>query len=296
MTRDPAWLLEHSGNVYSQSGEDGVIAAALDLLPTRDKWCVEFGAFDGVSMSNTRCLIENAGYTAVLIEASETAFADLLANCSSRPTVHAVHALVGFTDRDNLDVILDRFEVPHDFDCLSIDVDGNDYHVWKAMVRYRPKVICIEFNQTIPTEVKFVQRADVAVNQGSSLQSLVELGREKGYELVSVLAHNAFFVDRRYYALFGIDDNRPERLRRDLSAITYIFCGYDGTVHLAGNKSVIWHQVPLKESRIQHLPRRLRKFPDHYTRIERFAFALLVGWPLRISNGIRRRLRWIRQT
>ncbi len=74
--RDDAWLLNHRSNVHSQAGEDGIIEKILELLPVRDHWCVEFGAWDGVFLSNTRRLIEHAGYSAVLIEGSK-ANADL---------------------------------------------------------------------------------------------------------------------------------------------------------------------------------------------------------------------------
>ena len=58
------------------------------------------------------------------------------------------------------------------------------------------------------------------MNQGASLLSLVELGKEKSYELVAVLPFNAFSVDSKYYPLFEINNNAPEKLRKDLSFIT----------------------------------------------------------------------------
>jgi len=60
---------EHATNVHSGTGEDGVIGEILDRLPETDRWCVEFGAWDGLNLSNTRHLIESRGYAAVLIEA-----------------------------------------------------------------------------------------------------------------------------------------------------------------------------------------------------------------------------------
>jgi hypothetical protein len=276
MTREPAWLLDFARNTYSQTGEDGIIEKILQTLPKKDRWCVEFGAWDGMFLSNTRNLIENAGYSAVLIEGSKTKFSELQKNYSSKKNVITVNASVGFHENDSLDVILADLPVPCDLDLLSIDVDGNDYHIWKATSKYRPKTICIEFNPTIPTEVSFVQRADSSVNQGASLLSLVELGREKGYELVSVLPCNAFFVDSKYYPLFEIRDNRPETLRKDLSAITYLFSGYDGTICLRGKKHLPWHGLPLRESAIQHLPKLLRKYPDDYSRVENLVFWIFV--------------------
>jgi hypothetical protein len=292
MARESSWLLGFKGNTYSQAGEDGIVEKILQTLPKNDKWCVEFGAWDGVHLSNTRNLIENAGYSSVLIEGSSKKFHELRKNYSSRKNVIAVNAYVGYNDNDNLDVILAGFPVPDDFDFLSIDVDGNDYHMWGAMSKYRPKLVCIEFNPTIPTEVRFVQAPDPSVNQGASLLALVELGTKKGYELVSVLSFNAFFVDSKYYSLFEIEDNRPQVLRRDLTAITYLFSGYDGTLILDGNKELPWHNVPIDGSKIQHLPKFLRKYPHNYNRFERLAFWMLKGLssPRQLFTRIHQRL------
>ena len=43
-------LLDHAKNIYSQSGEDGILAAILGTIGITDKWCVEFGAgMDNIS-------------------------------------------------------------------------------------------------------------------------------------------------------------------------------------------------------------------------------------------------------
>src|SRR5687767_9199383 len=199
MTKHPTWLLDSQSNVFSQAGEDGVIEKILGLLADKDQWCVEFGAWDGILYSNTRNLIVNKNYSAILIESDREKFKDLERNCSQYSSVIAINKFVGFSDGDSLDTILANTSIPQQFDFLSIDIDGNDYHVWKAMEKYQPKVICIEFNPTIPTEVNFIQAANETVNQGSSLLALTGLGREKGYELVSVLPYNAIFVSREYF-------------------------------------------------------------------------------------------------
>jgi len=212
MSRASTWLLEYKRDVFSQTGEDGIIEKLLEVIPHNDKSCVEFGAADGLFVSNTRYLIESKGFSAILIEADKNRFRDLQRNYSQRDNVIMINRRVGFREDDNLDQILRTTPIPYEFAVLSIDIDGNDYHVWNAMSQYRPKVVVIEFNPTIPTQIRFVQPADPSVNQGASLLSLVELGKEKGYELVSVLPFNAFFVRKEYYPLFQMETNSPEVL------------------------------------------------------------------------------------
>ncbi len=253
--RPNAWLNSYTRKVTSQYGEDGIIAKALEVIGRADNWCVEFGSWDGRKCSNTYNLIEAKGYSAVLIEASAKRFVNLKENFRHNDKVICLNEFVGFDSADGLDVILGRTEIPKDFDVLSIDIDGNDYHVWEAVKEYRPKVVVIEFNPTIPKTVEFVQRRDFGVTQGSSLLSISKLSKSKGYELVAVTKNNGIFVDSKYFGLFGIEDNSLEALWTDESFITHIFCGYDGTIFIRGYGKSPWHLIPLKESKMQILPR-----------------------------------------
>ena len=65
-SRPSTWLAGCGPGRFSQDGEDRAIAALLDLLPNRTGWCVEFGAGDGIHLSNSRDLIISRGYQAVL--------------------------------------------------------------------------------------------------------------------------------------------------------------------------------------------------------------------------------------
>jgi hypothetical protein len=222
---------------------------------------VEFGAWDGQHLSNSRNLIVNDGYEAVLIEADGDKFQTLRALYSDDERVTTLHGFVGFGEHDNLDVMLSATPIPNEFDLLIIDIDGNDYHAWKAATAYRPSLVCVEFNPTIPNEVDFIQPADPRRQWGASLRSLVSLGRDKGYELICVLPWNALFVRAEYFAAYSIADNAPETLRADLSSVTYIFSGVDGTVFLRGARSLPWQTMQLNELDFQQLPKALRKWP-----------------------------------
>lgn len=250
-------LLDYASNTYSEYGEDGIIAKVLETLPTCDKWCVEFGAWDGQYSSNTCNLIDNAGYSAVLIEASKKRFRALVERYARNTKVIALNQFVGFGRTDGLDAILEKTSIPKDFDFLSIDIDGNDYHVWNAVASYHPKVVCIEFNPTIPTEVDFVQKADPRVNQGSSLSALNKLAKTKNYELVAVTATNAIFVQSEYFPMFHITANDPHTVRENVSCISHLFSGYDGTIFVTGSDRLPWHSIIYSE-RIRQLPRIFR--------------------------------------
>lgn len=256
--RPASWLLEHSSNVHSQCGEDGVLAEVLRLLPTRDHWCVEFGAWDGKHLSNTCRLIEEEQYHAVLIEGSERRFRDLVATFKDNPRVHPLHRFVGWDGPGKLDALLQETPIPRDFDLLSIDIDGNDWHVWRALGDYRPKVVIIEFNPTIPTELDWVQPPEFSKQVGCSLRALERLGKEKGYELVSVLPWNAVFVDAPYFACYGISDNSAALLRQHHDKITWIFSGFDGGIVLDGYRTLLGHAVPMDAGSMQQLPGFLR--------------------------------------
>lgn len=281
------WLSERSAKVTSQSGEDGILAAILDRIEEPSKWCVEFGAWDGIHLSNTSNLVANRGYSAVLIEGDPERFIDLTANVRGNDKVHTFRRLVGWGDADGLDAILAETPIPKDFGILSIDIDGNDYHVWHAVRTYRARVVVIEFNPTIPNAVDFVQSADPDVNQGSSVRALTRLANSKGYELVATTATNAFFVDRLQFALLNIEDTSLEIMRTDESWVTHLFVGYDGSIHLDGCRIAPWHFLPITSHAVQVVPRLLRKFPESYGRTLRGALVVYRLWAWLTSGRIR---------
>ena len=253
------WLCEFAGDVTSQFGEDGIIERVLDVIHDNDLWCVEFGSWDGMKCSNTYNLIEKRKYSAVLIEGSPERFQELLKTFEGNDRIKPINAIVGFEKENCLDRHLAATEIPTNFDLLSIDIDGNDYHVWECLQKYKPKVVVIEYNPTIPNTVEFVQPRDMSITQGSSILSMTKLAGSKRYELVAVTHANAIFVDSKYFDSFGISDNSVDVMRTDTSLITHIFSGFDGTVFIRGYGRLPWQDISYKESRVQQLPKWARK-------------------------------------
>ena len=246
-------LEDFKKNYYSQHGEDGIIEKIFEIIP-RDNWCVEFGAWDGKYLSNTCYLIENYGYNAVLIEGNYKKYQELINNFKDNKSVIALNNIIGFNDKNNLDSILKTSPIPENFDLLSIDIDGNDYHVWDSINAYKPKVVCIEYNPTIPNGVEFIQKKDMKISQGNSATAICKLATIKGYELVATTGTNLIFVDEKYFSLFGINDNSLNKLKKT-HLTTYLFSGYDGTVFIEGEKNIHWHRIHFQEANLQQLPK-----------------------------------------
>jgi hypothetical protein len=278
------WLSRFAANVTSQFGENGIVAKALGLLPDRNGWCVEFGAGDGVRDSNTFDLVDREEYDVVLIEGNSARFAALAAAYPHKNRAHLIHSYVGWLGETRLDsLLIGQTRMPMNPDLISIDVDGNDFHIWSAVVDLRPKLVLIEFNPTMSNAVEFVQPPDPKCQQGSSPASLVKLGKEKGYELIAATEINLLFADRRYYNLFAIPDNSLELMRDDVP--NHISFGYDGTVILSGDCSLPWHaSLRLSPRKVQLLPRMLREGYDDYSFLQKLIFASILLWN-RNENG-----------
>jgi hypothetical protein len=177
-------LDQYARQIHSQTGEDGVIERIFGCIGTTNRSLVDIGAGDGVTISNTRALVEQ-GWSALLLDTTHGGKNEVI--CAS-------------VDAGNVNAILDAHHVSAEFDLLSLDIDGIDYWVWHALHR-RPRVVVIEFNGTIPEhESRTVPyepafRWDGSDYYGASLRALVGLGRSKGYTLVHQLnSLNAFFV------------------------------------------------------------------------------------------------------
>jgi hypothetical protein len=168
-------------NIYSQNGEDGIVAELLRRLPETSGWACEFGAWDGKQYSNTFALVER-GFKAVYIEGREDYYQDLLKTCASYPSITPVHAMVGYEGDSVLDNILAGTDIPKDFDILSIDIDSYDYQVWRAVEEYMPRIVIIEINSSIsPLDTTHIHGPG---NQGTGFAPMLALGQSKGYTLV----------------------------------------------------------------------------------------------------------------
>lgn len=182
MRRVPPALL-YRKNVYSQGGEDGVLEELLRRLPSRTNWVCEFGATDGTKYSNTFRLVKERGVNAVYIEADGTFFQELRKTADMYPTILPFHRTVTVSGESSLDSILATTPIPEQFDLLSIDIDSYDYQVWDSVRTYRPSLVVIEINSSIPPTIPDAIHGEGSP-QGTGFLPMLRLGQKKGYTLV----------------------------------------------------------------------------------------------------------------
>jgi hypothetical protein len=176
-------LIDFKLNYHSENGEDGVIAEIFSRLGIHSGFVVEFGAWDGIYASNTFHLLRKGNFKAVYIEGDAKRFEDLQKTATRmKGKIIPIHAFVGTEGSSSLDALLSSTDIPKDFELLSIDIDGADYQVWEAFKNYRPKVVIIEVNASIPLDTLHIH-GDGTYN-GTSFASMLKLGNCKGYTCV----------------------------------------------------------------------------------------------------------------
>lgn len=179
------WLQGKGHNVYTQFGEDGLIAACLQKIGETNRQCFEIGAADGRFFSNTLRLRE-LGWKAVLIEGDDRQFEKLKAEFNAQST--CIHAVCNDLDRVLLETFID--ETP---DVGIIDIDGQDYWMWHDLESFRPRIILVEIStQGAPMPVP--SRGEPYPAQ-AGLIAIKTLGESKGYTLVATTFCNALFIE-----------------------------------------------------------------------------------------------------
>jgi hypothetical protein len=189
--------------VYSQFGEDGVLQWLLHRVPVPRRYFVEFGVED-YTEATTRWLASRHGWEGLVLDGSESNVERI--RSSRLSWSNRLTAVSAFVTAENIDELLAANGAVGDIGVLSVDIDGNDYWVWKAITCIRPAIVVVEYNHrwgpdrsvTIPYDPRFYRRAAhwSHVYYGASLAALCRLGEEKGYDFVGCgrAGVNAFFV------------------------------------------------------------------------------------------------------
>ncbi|MDB9937288.1 hypothetical protein OAD13_04470 [Candidatus Pelagibacter sp.] len=189
--------------IFSQFGEDGIIDFLVKKINLQNKTFIEFGVED-YEESNTKFLLEAKNWRGLVFDSSQK-FIDIIKKKDFywRNNLIAVKA---FITAENIDNLIKQNFLHEEVGLMSIDIDGNDYWVWKAIETYKPAIVIIEYNArfgykksvSIPYKKDFDRIAEhhSSIYFGASLMALYKLGKEKGYSLVgtNTNGNNSFFI------------------------------------------------------------------------------------------------------
>jgi len=183
--------------IYSHLDEQRLISRYMHQLKPQNKFCVDIGANDGISMSNTYAQFLG-GWDGLAIEWDSENFSNLaknylkfsginLAKCKATPV--------------NVCTLLEGNQIPERFGFLSLDIDGYDFFVLeKILSKFRPSLICVEINEKIPPPIKFTVKWDPEYFwaedhfYGQSISQLYILCIQYKYSLVELHYNNAFLI------------------------------------------------------------------------------------------------------
>jgi hypothetical protein len=198
--QDPRRLAQFEAKVFSQYGEDGIIAEIFRRIGATNRYFVEFGSADG--LENNTVFLLRQGWSGLWMDGNKALIERVKLRFATEIGAKRLIACETFITAENIERLFSDNGVPAEFDLLSIDIDRNDYYVWKSIETYRPRVVVIEYNAIFPPGVQWVieynpgEQWDGTSNFGASLSALESLGRLKGYSLVgcNIAGINAFFV------------------------------------------------------------------------------------------------------
>ena len=192
---------------FSEFEEDGHLLYLLTLAGSVSRTVVEISSQDGRTCMATNLLVHHR-WRGFLFDGDPVFVAEGRRFFARHPATRALPPVVQsewFT-RDNVNRVLASVGVPGEVDVLSLDIDGNDLHLWNAMT-LRPRILICEFNNAVPSELALTipyqadfnyaaLPSDQALFRSASLAAYAAVCRRKGYRLVGInaLGFNAIFL------------------------------------------------------------------------------------------------------
>ncbi len=159
--------------------------------------CVEFGAYDGITNSNTYELWHDRGYRAVLIEPDPNLYEKLCGIANQNCTT-----LNSFVTREKgLTAILQDLNFEDEIGVLSIDIDANDIEIFEAIDHTRTHIVVVEYNQQLPVWCDYRDPPGASTRFRHSARALMKSALEVGYGVVASTGPNLVFLNGRHHQL-----------------------------------------------------------------------------------------------
>jgi hypothetical protein len=193
---------EASRDLFTYHGEDGILAWLLARMKDVPPVFADIGSGDCIK-SNCACLAVHAGWSGCFIDSNEQQLA--IGKSFYRNAVKGAPHFSFIKEKVtpfNINDLLKTAGISGKTGLLSIDIDGNDFWIWKAVEVIQPRIVVIEAkvefgpgNYAVPYG-DFNHHSGDARYNGASVDAFRRLGLEKGYKLVAAnkQGYNLFFV------------------------------------------------------------------------------------------------------
>jgi hypothetical protein len=185
---------------YSNFDEERILREYVAMLLPKDHGCtaVDLGAGDGVRHSNTHALFTD-GWRGLAVDGDADRSYGLARAYRHYPNVFTCRNQI---TPQNVVSLLEAYQIPTDFEVLSLDIDSYDYWVLDALLaKFRPRIVVTEINEKIPPPLRFIVKFDPHFTLqhhffGFSISSLEDLCARHNYALMSLEYNNAFIAPR----------------------------------------------------------------------------------------------------
>jgi hypothetical protein len=147
---DPRRLEHYAYKVFSENGEDGTLQEVFRRIGTTNKCFVEFGVSGG-NQNNTHYLLY-LGWSGLWLEANEACVRSIEKILGTAIAANALALQHVFVTAENINDVIASAGISGEIDLLSVDIDGNDWHVTKAIQTIIPRVIVTEYNGSFPRQ------------------------------------------------------------------------------------------------------------------------------------------------
>ena len=167
---------------------------------------IEIGVQDSIECNSTNLLL-NLNWSGAQFEGCKESYEDGKRFFKKKGVKKNQCQLINkFVNAENVNSLIKKTGIKGEIDFFSLDIDGNDYWVWKSISIIKPRLVVLEYNAsfgeksslTIPYNSKFVwdNKVEKRFFYGASLKALKKISKKKGYNLVCVDSKgiNAFFV------------------------------------------------------------------------------------------------------
>lgn len=192
---------DYEFQIFSQFGDDGIIQYLISNIKNIERKFVEFGV-ENYEEANTRLLLEKDNWSGLIIDSSKKNISYI--KKQDFFWKNKLSVICDFVTIKNINQILKENNFVSDIGILSIDIDGNDYWIWKEIEVIDPAIVIIEYNArfgkelsvTIPYNETFIRNSLNNLYYGASLSALNKLAEKKNYSLICTNknGNNAYFV------------------------------------------------------------------------------------------------------